>query len=151
MRIDRRAFVAGVGGAALGGPALAEAPPPGRLSNPNASERARRLYAYLNAVSGRKTLTGQMESAWHGNPRLELNYIQACSGKLPAILGLDYLTPSDNDNVNDRASRWYLEEGGIPTLCWHWGAPTSAPATRTQSTRSTCPRRSPKARPRTGR
>ncbi len=77
-------------------------------------------------MAGRKTLTGQMESGWNGG-RVELDYIRACSGQLPAILGLDYIDPAANDRVNDRAARWYLEEGGIPTLCWHWGAPDVGP------------------------
>ena len=93
-----------------------------RLSNPNASKRARKLYSYLWSIYGKKTLTGQQVSAWDG-PRSELDYLQRVTGKQPAILGLDYIEPRRWQFVNDRATRWYLEEGGIPTFCWHWGAP----------------------------
>jgi mannan endo-1,4-beta-mannosidase len=123
MPLDKRALLLGLGQLALAGPAWAAPPDPPRLSNPNATPRARALYRYLNDLAGKKTLTGQMESNWTGNPRMELDYIRACSGKLPAILGLDYLDPEDNAKVNDRAAHWYLREGGVPTICWHWGAP----------------------------
>ncbi|WP_227698625.1 glycosyl hydrolase [Sphingomonas hengshuiensis] len=105
----------------------ARATPTPALSNPAASPGARALYRYIAGLRGRQTLTGQMESTWDGGPRSELDYIRKCSGKLPALLGLDYIDPADNDHVNDRASRWYLEEGGIATLCWHWGAPDIGP------------------------
>ncbi len=84
-----------------------------RLSNPHASPRARKLYSYLWGIYGRKTLTGQQVSAWSG-PRSELDYLQRTTGKQPAILGLDYINPAKWTFVNDRATRWYLEEGGIP-------------------------------------
>lgn len=99
-------------------------PARGELSNPKASPEARALYAYLCGIYGKKTLTGQQESIWHGGPRYELDYIEKVSGKLPAVLGLDYIDPNDWVAANDRATRWYKEEGGIPTICWHWGAPT---------------------------
>jgi hypothetical protein len=92
------------------------------LSNPKASPRARKLYSYLWSIYGKHTLTGQQVSAWNG-PRSELEYLQRVTGKQPAILGLDYIDPRRWTFVNDRATKWYLEEGGIPTFCWHWGAP----------------------------
>jgi mannan endo-1,4-beta-mannosidase len=92
------------------------------LSNPHASPRTRKLYEYLWSIYGHKTLTGQQVSAWRG-PRAELDYIQTTTGKLPAILGLDYINPDQWTFVADRATKWYMEEGGIPTICWHWGAP----------------------------
>jgi hypothetical protein len=93
-----------------------------RLSNPHASPRARKLYSYLWSIYGKQTLTGQQVSAWSG-PRSELEYLQRVTGKQPAILGLDFIEPRQWQFVIDRATRWYLEEGGIPTFCWHWGAP----------------------------
>lgn len=92
------------------------------MSNPQASRRARKLYQYLWSMYGHKTLTGQQVSAWQG-PRAELEYLQRTTGKQPAILGLDYIDPRKWAFVNDRATRWFLEEGGIATICWHWGAP----------------------------
>lgn len=105
-----------------GMPALA-AVPNRTLRNPNASSAARRLYAYLGSQYGKKTLTGQQEQgSAPPNPHGELDYLKRVTGKLPAILGLDYIDPRDNDAVNDRATAW-ARSGGIVTLCWHWGAP----------------------------
>lgn len=129
--IDRRAALAMSGSLALArlaSPAACAAPVTRGLSNTRASERARRLYAYLWSVYRRRTLTGQQESTWSPEgPRAELDYVQRVTGKLPAILGLDYIEPADRANVNDRATRWCLQEGGIVTLCWHWGAPDIGP------------------------
>lgn len=121
MTITRRDAL--VGAVALG--LIGNSPPPARtLSNPDASPAARRLYAYLWSVYGWHTLSGQQESMWsREGPTLELDYIEKLSGKRPAVLGLDYIEPSDQLATNDRAARWY-ESGGIPTLCWHWGVPT---------------------------
>ncbi|WP_260171334.1 glycoside hydrolase family 26 protein [Sphingomonas sp. BK481] len=105
-----------------GVPALA-AGPNHTLSNSSASPAARKLYTYLCSQYGRKTLTGQQEQgSAQPNPNGELDYLQSVTGKLPAILGLDYIDPRDNDAVNDRATAW-ARSGGIVTLCWHWGAP----------------------------
>jgi hypothetical protein len=105
-----------------GVPALA-AVPNHTLSNSSASPAAQKLYTYLWSQYGRKTLTGQQEQgSAQPNPNGELDYLQRVTGKLPAILGLDYIDPRDNDAVNDRATAW-ARSGGIVTLCWHWGAP----------------------------
>jgi mannan endo-1,4-beta-mannosidase len=130
---NRRDLLAG--GAALGvvlgmgaaAPAVAAGPTgKGVLSNPDATAEARALYHYLNDVWGHRTLTGQQESIWHGGPRYELDYIQQVSGKQPAVLGLDYIDPSDRGGVNRRARAWY-DGGGIATICWHWGNPLVGP------------------------
>ena len=98
-------------------------PAPGTLSNSAASPAAKALYRYLWSIYRRHTLTGQQESVWtSGGATVELDYIRTVTGKLPAVLGLDYIDPADNANVNDRATAWY-RGGGIPTICWHWGAP----------------------------
>ncbi|MBJ6121984.1 glycosyl hydrolase [Sphingomonas mollis] len=112
-----------IGGAAMGlaAPALARSMP--SLSNARASAGARRLYAWLWSQYGRKTLTGQQEQgSAPPNPHAELDYLETVTGRLPAILGLDYIDPADNDAVNARAIDW-SRKGGIVTLCWHWGAP----------------------------
>ncbi len=92
-----------------------------RLSNTEASNEARALYGFLWSLYGRKTLTGQQEGVAHATP-LELDYIAKVTGRQPAILGLDYIDPRDNQAVNDRATAWH-RSGGIVSLCWHWGAP----------------------------
>jgi mannan endo-1,4-beta-mannosidase len=91
------------------------------LSNPGASDEAQQLYRFLWSVYGRKTLTGQQEGVANATP-VELDYIEKVTGRLPAILGLDYIAPRDNHAVNERATAWH-RSGGIVTLCWHWGAP----------------------------
>ena len=129
MNLSRREMLAALGmiGAACSGRRLIARPVlQGRntLSHARASGRAKALYAYLWTIYGKKTLTGQQESSWTAaGPRAELDFIEHTSGKLPAILGLDYLWPEDNQNLNQRAAQWYLQEGGVPTICWHWGVP----------------------------
>jgi mannan endo-1,4-beta-mannosidase len=100
-----------------------------KLSNPNPSREAVALFDYLKDSYRKKTLTGQQESTWMTDgPLYELNFISKnTGGKAPAILGLDYLNHLDKnyvDGVTLRATDWYLKTGGIPTICWHWGAPT---------------------------
>lgn len=91
------------------------------LSNPKACDSARALYRFLWRLNGAKTLTGQQEGVAQARP-VELEYIQRTTGRAPALLGLDYIAPSDNAAVNDRATAWH-RSGGIVSLCWHWGAP----------------------------
>lgn len=100
-----------------------------KLSNPTPSREAVALFDYLKDSYRNKTLTGQQESMWMPDgPLHELNFIAKNTGaKAPAILGLDYLNhlnKSEVDGVTQRAADWYLTKGGIPTICWHWGAPT---------------------------
>lgn len=129
MTLSRRSALGGISALALAaGGALAQTatgPAKGELSNPNASPEAKALYAWLWSQYGKKTLTGQQESIWRqpDGPRYELNYIERTTGKLPVILGLDYIDPNDYNALNDRATKWYKEEGGIPSICWHWGNP----------------------------
>jgi len=90
---------------------------------PHPSPEARALLNYLYSIYGQKMLAGQMESIWVDGPDYELNYIKEHTGKLPAIRGLDFINEEDNDNVVQRAIDWW-RRGGIPTIMWHWGAPT---------------------------
>ncbi len=129
MTISRRSVLAAAAAlAATGLPVMAQPLTKSRaLSTPKASPQAKALYKFLCDTWGKHTLTGQQESGnWHGSPRYELDYIQQVSGKQPAILGLDYIDPKDRSGVNDRATAWY-RNGGIVTLCWHWGNPLVGP------------------------
>jgi len=123
MGFSRRAtLTSGLAMAAIAQTSWAD-PPARRLSNPHASVEARALYDFLWRLYGRKTLTGQQElGVARAGPRVELDYIQRVTGRQPALLGLDYIEPRDNQAVNDRASAWH-RSGGIVSLCWHWGAP----------------------------
>lgn len=90
------------------------------LSNPNADRSAQKLYAYLCGMHGKKILAGQQECPVH-DVEEEMNYIKEITGKLPAIRGLDYIQ-DDFSGVNERAAKWW-RQGGIVTICWHWGIP----------------------------
>ena len=90
-----------------------------QLSNKNASSEAVALYAYINDMFGKKTLSGQMFSGWGFD---EINYVYGITGKYPAIKGFDFIQSSLNDSVVHGAIQWW-HEGGIPTIMWHWGAP----------------------------
>ncbi|KNY29663.1 glycosyl hydrolase [Pseudobacteroides cellulosolvens] len=93
------------------------------LSNSNASQEVENVYSYIYSLKGRGVLSGQQESTWvNNNPDYEMDYIKKISGKLPAIRGLDFIN-NDLDGVTNRAVKWW-NQGGIPSICWHWGAPT---------------------------
>ncbi|MFI5163437.1 MAG: glycosyl hydrolase, partial [Sphingobacteriales bacterium] len=68
---------------------------PLQLSNKNATKEARALYRYLQDMHGKKMLAGQMVLF---NRTEELDYIQAVTGKLPAIRGMDFIDSSRNEN-----------------------------------------------------
>lgn len=89
------------------------------LSTPHPSKEAVALYRYLQDMSGKKTLSGQMCTPWGFD---ELAYIKTITGKQPAIQGMDFITQKDNEKEVQLAIHWW-KEGGIPTIMWHWGAP----------------------------
>lgn len=92
-----------------------------QLSNPNATDAAKRVYDYINSVYKTQIISGQQESTWRsGGAAHEMNYIMEKTGKLPAIRGLDYMS-MDFDGCNQRAIEWW-NDGGIVTICWHCGA-----------------------------
>jgi Glycosyl hydrolase family 26/Ricin-type beta-trefoil lectin domain-like/Secretion system C-terminal sorting domain len=90
------------------------------LANPNATNEAKALYKYIQDMYGKKILSGQMWSGFSGD---ELAYIQTNTGKQPAIRGMDFITESQNNAEVQRATDWW-KTGGIPTIMWHWGAPS---------------------------
>lgn len=98
------------------------------LINPNATEEAKALFAYLCETYGEYTLSGQVcDGGVNGQ---EIKAIYNITGKYPAILGLDMMdyTPSrralgaSNPTSVEKAIK-YHEQGGIVTFCWHWAAP----------------------------
>lgn len=93
---------------------------PPKPVNPDATPEAVRLLEYIYSIYGTKILSGQQESYWVDGPDYEMNYIKEHTGKLPAIRGLDLI---EYNGVAERAIEWW-ELGGIPSICWHWGAPT---------------------------
>lgn len=91
-----------------------------KLSNPNASKEAERLFEYICEIYKNGIISGQQESTWKGSDQYEFEYIYKHTGKYPAIRGLDYMN-DDFKGVNKRAIEWY-ERGGIVTICWHCGS-----------------------------
>lgn len=130
--ISKRTLLAGLAACGLI-PAATLAVTRRTLSNPRASARATSLYRYLADLWGKHTLTGQQESMWGHGTRYELDYIQDLTGKQPAVLGLDYIDPPRRSGVNDRAAAWYAD-GGIPSICWHWGNPMTGPGYESSKT-----------------
>jgi hypothetical protein len=87
---------------------------------PNASPEARALLNFLHAMYGKKTLSGQMWAPLGGD---EIETIHRITGKYPAIRGQDYIHEKANKHENQLAIDWW-KAGGIPTVMWHWGAPS---------------------------
>ena len=98
------------------------------LSNPNANEAARRLFAYLCECYGKVTLAGQHSE--YGTIGMECHTIHQITGKYPAIIGFDLMgySPARREhggspgNAIEQAIKFH-EQGGIVTFCWHWNAP----------------------------
>ena len=89
------------------------------LSNKNADEITKNVYAYICEVYGEQIISGQQESTWVDGSEYEMNYLQNATGKLPAMRGLDFMN-DDFDGVVERAKDWW-DKGGIVTICWHCG------------------------------
>ncbi|MGN0522886.1 MAG: glycosyl hydrolase [Eubacterium sp.] len=90
------------------------------LSNQNADETTKAVYEYIASLQNKKVLSAQQESTWMGSDDYEMEYIYDCSGKYPAMRGLDYMN-DDFEGVNRRAKEWW-EKGGLVTICWHTGS-----------------------------
>jgi hypothetical protein len=88
--------------------------------NPNASSEAKALLNYLYSTYGSKTLSGQMWVPWGKD---EIVTVHEITGKYPALRGHDYIHERSNKIENELLIEWW-KSGGIPTLMWHWGAPT---------------------------
>lgn len=96
------------------------------LLNPNASDNAKRLYAFLRENYGKKIITGQQV---YGLVSKEMETLKATTGKLPLLGGFDFIENSHNLTYHDAPSdfvgnaiKWH-NAGGITTFCWHWTAP----------------------------
>ena len=133
--VNRRKFLkssAGLTGIALAGLALdpfgansvlaADAPaaglPPLDPITPNASPEAKTVLNYIRANFGKKILAAQ-----HGGVMTRPEYVFNTTGKYPAIWGTDLIMRSGDDrNFTFITNAW--KRGAIPTVMWHWGAPT---------------------------
>lgn len=91
-----------------------------QLTTPNPSKEAKALFSYLNDMYGKKIISGQMWAPWGYD---ELKYIKEITGKQPAMRGMDFIDNKQNDAEVQHAIDWW-KSGGIPTIMWHWGAPS---------------------------
>lgn len=100
-----------------------------KLSDDKAFDNTKRLYKFLCDCYGRYTVTGQFCDG--GRFGKEMTLIKDETGHFPAILGLDMIdyTPSrvafggSKSLTVDYAKDFYLNQGGIISMCWHWTAP----------------------------
>jgi mannan endo-1,4-beta-mannosidase len=98
-----------------------------QLSDPQATDSAKRLMSYLADTYGTAIISGQQE--FYGVSRDdEFNYIKELSGELPAIRGFDFGETCPlyawDAGTADRAIEW-SQNGGIATASWHINVPTT--------------------------
>jgi hypothetical protein len=133
--VNRRKFLkstAGGAGLALTGLAInpfaansllaAEAPvlglPAAQPITPNASPEARAVLNFVRHNFGKKIMTAQ-----HGGQQTKMDYVFQTAGKYPAIWGTDLIFKLDDDrNYTFVTDAW--KRGAVPTVMWHWGAPS---------------------------
>jgi hypothetical protein len=116
--IDPEAMAGAATGPEPSVPAPSDCPEP---VNPNATQTAKNLLCYIYSLSGKNVLSGQQETSWQ-NPQGDISWYQDNIGKVPAILGGDYLYP---DGTTDRAIA-YWNSGGITMIRYHMGAPPNS-------------------------
>ncbi|MCL2722546.1 MAG: hypothetical protein FWD47_14545, partial [Treponema sp.] len=102
------------------------------LSNPNSSERTKRLMNYICEIYGKQTLSGQSGGGINSN---EFKAIHSVTGKYPAIMMLDMMdysptrvTYGARGTSIEEAIEWH-DMGGIVKYLWHWNAPKDLPDT----------------------
>lgn len=118
----------------------------GNLVTPNPSPNAAKLYAFLRENFQKKIVSGVMtntvmltDGKYTPNTvdnQVELDWIKTASGKVPALVGLDFMHSTGKSSEGE----WYLgytkatlglaqdvwKRGGIPAYCWHWKDPSLA-------------------------
>jgi mannan endo-1,4-beta-mannosidase len=102
------------------------------LSDPQATERTKFLMNYLTSVYGEKTLAAQQGYVGSDNPFPSTTYLSASGGLVPAIRGSDFMDYSPSrlehganpNGETERIISWAKQTGGIPTMMWHWNAPS---------------------------
>ncbi len=96
------------------------------LINPNATDNAKRLMAFLCDNYGKNIISGQQSQ--DGMAGLDAAGVwRGTGGKFPAILGMDLISYSparaakgDTSKVVEHAIEYWEKQGGVTTLCWHW-------------------------------
>ena len=116
------------------------------LVTPNASENAKKLYAFIKQNFLKKVISGVMTNTVMQNDgkntpdtvqnQTEVAWIMSASGKAPALIGVDFMHStglnSDNEwykgytNATVALAQDVFKRGGIPAYCWHWKDPSRA-------------------------
>ena len=100
-----------------------------QLCDADAFDNSKRLYRFLCDCYGRYTVTGQYCDT--GKFGKEMTKIEEQTGHYPAMLGLDMMEYSPSrtelggrtDKAVGYAKDFYVNSGGIVTMCWHWTPP----------------------------
>ncbi|PAP75994.1 glycosyl hydrolase [Rubrivirga marina] len=108
------------------------AAPPPVLSDPDATDSARALFAFLLDIYGEHVLAGQQDGYQNGAPSTrEIDYVESVTGTVPAVGAFDLINYSPSrrargTNPTGWAEHWieWAGDHGIVTLMWHWNAPT---------------------------
>ena len=87
----------------------------------DASPEAKALLNFIYDMYGKKVLSGQMWAPWGSFDEIEKT--KDITGKYPALRGHDLIHERSNADEVNRLIDWW-KKGGVPTLMWHWGAPT---------------------------
>lgn len=120
---------------------ISDLDPERTLSDPDATDEAKRLYSYLLDCYGEHIISGQQENCGSHNynyandpstyikdNEAEFEYFEEHTGKQPAIRGIDMLTYNSStdyrDDATGRAIEWSQKYKGIVTLSWHWSVPS---------------------------
>lgn len=101
--------------------------------NPDASDSAAEVLAYLTEQYGRRTLSGQFISTSSAE---EIKALEQVTGRKPAILMADlggYAKDALPDDVLGTAVSWG-KSGGLVSLMWHWEAPAGKAALYSEET-----------------
>ena len=111
-----------------------------RLSDPEATIQAKRLFNYMRDVYGKKIITGQMENAWDDSFN-QLQQVYDKTQKYPALMGFDFMNYTSlgwsarNKQTERAVSFWngldyngnqITNNQGIVAFCWHWRNPTAS-------------------------
>lgn len=98
--------------------------------NPNASDEARALLAYLYEIDDEYTLSGQ--HSYNQNPNQFFDRVHELTEKYPVVWGTDFIWNGMEDpgpRIVEEAIKKHAE-GHIITLMWHAGRPTDEPPFR---------------------
>ncbi|MCK9183555.1 MAG: beta-mannosidase [Fibrobacteraceae bacterium] len=112
----------------------------------DASESAKKIFSFLlenfgnHIVSGVMTNT-VMQNDGHYTPdtmenQTEIAWINSVSGKMPALIGLDFLHATGLNSTSEwhqgytkavvSLAKTVFRRGGIPAMNWHWKDPTDS-------------------------